>query len=58
MQVLEQIGNNKIQIYTFPDCDSDEDEEFIQEDKELKVSKSCDNHVTAVFKIKISHRFI
>ncbi|KAK2173432.1 hypothetical protein NP493_876g01010 [Ridgeia piscesae] len=37
-RVLEQISNNKIQIYTFPDCDSDEDEEFIQEDKELKAS--------------------
>lgn len=24
------------QIYQFPDCDSDEDEEFKQQDKELK----------------------
>ncbi|KAI0212676.1 Septin-1 [Lamellibrachia satsuma] len=36
MQVLDQIGNKKIQIYTFPDCDSNEDEEFIKQDKELK----------------------
>lgn len=37
-RVLEDIEANGIQIYQFPDCDSDEDEEFKQQDRELKAS--------------------
>ena len=36
-QVLEEIEHHNINIYQFPDCDSDEDEDFKQQDKSLKV---------------------
>lgn len=39
LQVLEEIEKNGIRVYDFPECDSDEDEEFKQQDKELKVWK-------------------
>ncbi|VDI39525.1 septin 4 [Mytilus galloprovincialis] len=35
-KVLEDIKENDINIYTFPECDSDEDEEFKEQDKALK----------------------
>ncbi|KAL2728852.1 leukocyte elastase inhibitor-like isoform X1 [Vespula squamosa] len=35
-RILADIEEHEIQIYQFPDCDSDEDEEFKQQDKELK----------------------
>lgn len=35
-KVMEQIEENHIDIYKFPECDSDEDEEFKQQDRELK----------------------
>lgn len=38
-QVREEIDKYGIKIYQFPLCDSDEDEEFKQQDKELKVSR-------------------
>lgn len=34
--ILADIEEHEIQIYQFPDCDSDEDDEFKQQDKELK----------------------
>ena len=37
VQVMEQIEKQRIQIYQFPECDSDEDEEFKKQDRELKV---------------------
>lgn len=37
-QLREEIDKYGIKIYQFLDCDSDEDEEFKQQDKELKVS--------------------
>lgn len=37
-QLREEIEKQGIKIYQFPDCDSDEDEEFKRQDKELKVS--------------------
>ncbi|KAL1494928.1 hypothetical protein ABEB36_010435 [Hypothenemus hampei] len=36
--ILNAIRENDIQIYEFPECDSDEDEEFKQQDRELKAS--------------------
>ena len=36
-QVLDQVDHHRIRIYSFPDCDSDEDEEFKKQDAELKV---------------------
>lgn len=45
-QIREEIEQYGIKIYQFPDCDSDEDEDFKQQDAELKVraesvSPSC-----------------
>ncbi|XP_040915236.1 septin 5b isoform X1 [Toxotes jaculatrix] len=37
-RLREEIDKYGIKIYQFPDCDSDEDEEFKQQDKELKES--------------------
>ncbi|XP_074640149.1 septin-2-like [Tubulanus polymorphus] len=35
-RILDQIDEHRIKIYEFPDCDSDEDEEFKLQDKLLK----------------------
>lgn len=37
-RILQDLEDNHIQLYQFPDCDSDEDEEFKQQDRELKAS--------------------
>lgn len=37
LQIREEIEQYGIKIYQFPDCDSDEDEDFKQQDAELKV---------------------
>lgn len=37
-RIMADIEENQIQIYQFPDCDSDEDEEFKEQDRELKAS--------------------
>ncbi|XP_023149681.1 septin 5b isoform X2 [Amphiprion ocellaris] len=37
-RLREEIDKYGIKIYQFPDCDSDEDEEFKQQDRELKES--------------------
>lgn len=36
--ILDDLESNDIQLYQFPDPDSEEDEEFIQQDRELKAS--------------------
>ncbi|XP_055051809.1 septin 4b isoform X1 [Misgurnus anguillicaudatus] len=38
IKIREEIEQYGIKIYQFPDCDSDEDEEFKQQDQELKDS--------------------
>ncbi|XP_062328571.1 septin 4b isoform X3 [Osmerus eperlanus] len=38
MKIREEIEQYGIKIYQFPDCDSDEDEDFKQQDQELKDS--------------------
>ncbi|MBN3289807.1 SEPT4 protein, partial [Polypterus senegalus] len=38
MKIREEIEQYSIKIYQFPDCDSDEDDEFKQQDQELKES--------------------
>lgn len=38
VQIREEIDKFGIKVYQLPECDSDEDEEFKQLDKELKVS--------------------
>ncbi|XP_059481255.1 septin-5 isoform X2 [Neocloeon triangulifer] len=35
-RVLADLEENNVQIYQFPDCDSDEDDEFKKQDEELK----------------------
>nr|XP_022339955.1 septin-2-like isoform X2 [Crassostrea virginica] len=37
-KILDQIEENQLDIYKFPECDSDEDEEFKEQDKELKAA--------------------
>lgn len=37
-QIREEIDKFGIKVYQFPECDSDEDEDFKQQDRELKVS--------------------
>ncbi|XP_033747625.1 septin-2-like isoform X1 [Pecten maximus] len=37
-KILDEIKENHIQIYQFPECDSDEDEDFKQQDKALKAA--------------------
>ncbi|XP_070573259.1 septin-5-like isoform X2 [Ptychodera flava] len=37
-RVLDDLDAQGIKIYEFPDCDSDEDDEFKQQDNELKAS--------------------
>lgn len=36
--ILNDLEAHSIQLYQFPDCDSDEDDEFKQQDRELKES--------------------
>lgn len=38
LQIREEIDKFGIHVYQFPECDSDEDEDFKQQDRELKVS--------------------
>ncbi|XP_020893940.1 septin-2 [Exaiptasia diaphana] len=37
-KILNEMENNSIKIYTFPDSESDDDEEFIEINQELKLS--------------------
>ncbi|XP_014786258.1 septin-5 isoform X1 [Octopus bimaculoides] len=37
-KILQEIDQHDIQIYEFPECDSDEDEEFKKQDQELKLA--------------------
>ncbi len=46
VQIREEIDKFGIKVYQFPECDSDEDEEFKQLDKELKVSLASQVAVT------------
>lgn len=36
-QIRQELTENRINIYEFPECDSDEDEEFKAQDAEMKV---------------------
>lgn len=38
LQIREEIDKFGIHVYQFPECDSDEDEDFKQQDRELKVN--------------------
>lgn len=41
LQIREEIDQYCIKVYQFPDCDSDEDEDFKQQDHELKVCSAA-----------------
>lgn len=56
---MQEIEEHSIQIYEFPQCDSDEDEDFKQQDTELKVcqiliSKLSFNHDSVKYKCEIT----
>lgn len=36
-QIRDQLKEEEINIYQFPECDSDEDEEFKKQNEEMKV---------------------
>lgn len=38
IKIREQLKEEEINIYQFPDCDSDEDEDFKRQDAEMKES--------------------
>lgn len=38
LNILADLEGHSIQLYQFPDCDSDEDEDFKEQDRELKAS--------------------
>jgi len=46
------MERHKIHIYEFPDCDSDEDEDFKRQDSDMKVS----NSPTILCKVRNSFR--
>lgn len=48
-QIREEIDKFGIKVYQFPECDSDEDEEFKQQDRELKVR----NLLSRVWRIRL-----
>ncbi|XP_050680082.1 septin-2 isoform X1 [Leptidea sinapis] len=37
-RILSDLDEHQIQVYQFPECDSDEDEEFKQQDRDLKAA--------------------
>ena len=39
-KILKELGDNNITIFRIPDCDSDEDEQYLKKDQELKVDSS------------------
>lgn len=38
-EIRDQLKEEEINIYQFPDCDSDEDEDFKKQDAEMKVQR-------------------
>lgn len=38
-EIRDQLKEEEINIYQFPDCDSDEDEDFKRQDAEMKVRR-------------------
>ena len=39
-KILKELNDNSITIFRIPDCDSDEDEQYLKKDQELKVSEA------------------
>ncbi|KAM7004428.1 septin-5 isoform 1-T1 [Passerculus sandwichensis] len=55
-RIREEIDKFGIKVYQFPECDSDEDEEFKQQDRELKaVSVFPPSAPACVFKMKAGY---
>ena len=47
-QVLEQIADLGIEIYTLPECDEDEDEDYKEQCRQLKVSTAMQESLKVV----------
>lgn len=43
LQVMTQIAENGINLYSLPDCDEDEDEDYREQCRLLKVRRSTGN---------------
>jgi len=39
LQILDEIEEQGIKTYELPDCESDEDEDYVEQTKQLKVFK-------------------
>ena len=39
IQILDEIEEQGIKTYELPDCESDEDEDYVEQTKQLKVFK-------------------
>ena len=39
LQILDEIEEQGIKTYELPDCESDEDEDYVEQTKQLKVYK-------------------
>ena len=55
-QILEQIADLGIEIYTLPECDEDEDEDYKEQCRQLKVSECRQLKVSQCRKFKVSRR--
>lgn len=42
-KILKELADNNITIFRIPDCDSDEDEQYLKKDQELKVRRKITN---------------
>ncbi len=54
LQIREEIRQFGINIYQFPECDSDEDEDFKKQDQILKVRQLTRSHSLS-FKCAVSY---
>uniref|UniRef100_A0A671WZX3 Septin-type G domain-containing protein n=1 Tax=Sparus aurata TaxID=8175 RepID=A0A671WZX3_SPAAU len=54
-KIREEIEQYGIKIYQFPDCDSDEDEDFKQQDMELKVGLLVQINVCDIVRVALTN---
>ncbi len=55
LQVRDEIEHFGINVYQFPECDSDEEEEFKQMDKELKVWQTSPKTFSLISPPRLNH---
>lgn len=58
LQIREEFKQFGINIYQFPDCDSDEDEDFKRQDRILKVLEFTVSSLMAQMCYLINWRFV